>query len=48
MLRECNWNDVTSIRIFENILLGENDMEVFAEYLAQIDNPQHRKEWKRF
>ena len=24
------------------LILGENDMEVFAEYLAQIDNPQHR------
>ena len=24
------------------LILGENDMEVFAEYLARIDNPQHR------
>ena len=24
------------------LILGENDMEVFTEYLAKIDNPQHR------
>lgn len=24
-------------------ILGENDMEDFAEYLANIDNPQHRE-----
>ena len=26
----------------KKLILGENDMEVFTEYLAQIDNPQHR------
>jgi uncharacterized protein len=25
-----------------NFILGGNNMEVFAEYLAHIDNPQHR------
>ena len=27
----------------KNSILGANDMEVFAEFLAKIDNPQHRE-----
>jgi hypothetical protein len=25
-----------------NLILGGKNMEIFTEYLAQIDNPQHR------